>query len=378
MVIVNGFDTYEDRVDLIHNFFKNKNHDVTVIQSNFRHFKKIKRTKSKSGFILVDTDPYIKNLSVKRMKSHYKFAKDAFKIVGEIKPDLLYVLIPPNSLTKFAGKYKKKNNNVKLIFDLIDLWPETMPIGQIKKIFPFNAWGSLRNDSLKYADLILTECDLYQEVLKKHLKDLNVKTLYLAQHSPIIKSNPNLSDDMLEIAYLGSINNIIDISKIKEIICNLNKLKPVIFHIIGDGEKSTELRKEIENTGAIVKFHGKIYDEKAKQDIFDRCHCAINIMKETVCVGLTMKSIDYAKHGIPIINNIKADTYNLVESYEVGYNINFQTDITNFSYKITSTSIEQHLNMRSNMTLLFKEQFSISAFNKRLNSIIDESDIYEE
>lgn len=375
---MNCFDTYEDRVDLIHDYFKKKNHDVTVVQSNYRHFKKVKRAEDKNGFIFIDTDPYMKNLSFNRMKSHYYFAKNAFNIVDEIKPDLLYVLIPPNSLTKFAGDYKKRNKNVKLIFDLIDLWPETMPIGNIKNVFPFNLWGSIRNENLKYADLILTECDLYQEVLRKHLKGLNLKTLYLAQHSSTIKSTPNLRADMLEVAYLGSINNIIDIQKIKEIIYNLNKLKPVILHIIGDGEKRLELIKEIEDTGAQVRFHGKVYEEKVKQDIFDQCHYALNIMKDTVCVGLTMKSIDYAKHGVPLINNIKADTCKLVDQYEVGVNLNLKTEIISLAKKITSTSTEQNINMRNNMKLLFDEQFSITAFNMKLNSIICESDLDEE
>jgi len=47
VVIVNCFDTYEDRVDLIHEFFREKGYEVTVIQSDFRHFKKNYRDDSK-------------------------------------------------------------------------------------------------------------------------------------------------------------------------------------------------------------------------------------------------------------------------------------------------------------------------------------------
>lgn len=41
-------------------------------------------------------------------------------------------------------------------------------------------------------------------------------------------------------------------------------------------------------------------------------------MKDNVCVGLTMKSIDYFQHGLPIINNIQEDTTEIVKQYKVG------------------------------------------------------------
>lgn len=44
-------------------------------------------------------------------------------------------------------------------------------------------------------------------------------------------------------------------------------------------------------------------------------------MKSTVCVGVTMKSIDYFQFGLPIINNIPHDTEKIVREYKCGYNI---------------------------------------------------------
>lgn len=368
-VIVNCFDTYEDRVNLVHEFLKCKGYDTTVIQSDFRHFKKIHRTDQKEDFVFVNSKPYYKNLSVARLSSHYKFAQDAFKIVENIKPDLLYVFIPPNSLAKFAHKYKQKNKDIKLIFDLIDLWPETMPIGKAKMFPPFTLWSSMRDKSLKCADFVITECDLYQNVLGDVLKGVNTETVYLAKKDVDVISNPELSENEIHLCYLGSINNIIDIPKIKEIIKVINEIKPVKLHIIGDGENRKELIDEAKAAGAAVEYHGKIYAVQEKQDIFDNCHFGLNIMKESVCVGLTMKSIDYFQHGLPIINNIQADTTEIVEKYSVGININrlilsndkedFRRNILNWSYK-----------ERGNSTKLFKENFSNNAFNIKLSEIL--------
>lgn len=371
-VIVNCFDTYEDRVNLVHEFLNAKGYDVTVIQSDFRHFKKVHRIDKKENFVFVKSNPYYKNLSITRLTSHYRFSNDAFKVVESISPDLLYVFIPPNSLTKFAARYKKMNNNVKLIFDLIDLWPETMPIGKAKRFPPFTFWGGMRNKGLKFADLLITECNLYQEVLGDVIKDINTETIHLAKRNIDVTSNPELSKDKIDLAYLGSINNIIDIPTIKKIIQVLNEIKPVTLHIIGDGESKQELIEEVKSTGAVIDYHGKIYDAQVKQDIFDRCHFGLNIMKENVCVGLTMKSIDYFQHGLPILNNIPADTADIVEKNGIGINVFKNKDLRKTLGDIINLKEDSMLRMRNNTLNTFTKQFSIEAYFQRVEAVYKE------
>lgn len=369
LVIVNCFDTYEDRIDLLHDYFKNSGNDVTVVQSDFMHFKKVKRTESKQDFIFVKSKPYYKNMSVARMTSHYDFAKRAFEVVDELQPDLLYVMVPPNSLAKFAAEYKKKHSNVKLIFDLIDLWPETMPVGKVEALPPFCFWGAMRNSALKYADCVITECDLYQEVLKKQLKGIKAETVYLAKREVNTDSHLELNNDEIQLCYLGSINNIIDIPQIKKLVNEINKIKPVTFHIIGDGESKDVLINEVKSTGVKIEYHGKVYDPQEKQEIFDKCHFGLNIMKDTVCVGLTMKSIDYFQYGLPIINNIQADTVQIVNKYKMGINV-IDEDIENVATKVANVNMRELLTMRENTYELFSSLFSIQAFNEKLGNVI--------
>lgn len=371
VTIVNCFDTYEHRVDLLHSYFKENGYEVSVIQSDFRHFQKVKRQDKKEDFIFINALPYYKNMSIDRMKSHYNFAKKAFKVVEEIQPDILYVLIPANSLAKFAGKYKEENKNVKLYFDLIDLWPETMPIGKVKSLPPFTFWKSLRDRYLNKADYVITECDLYQEVLKSKLKGKKAKTIYLARENKDININPKLDKDMINLCYLGSINNIIDIDTIKKVINEINLLKSVTLHIIGDGESRDEFINEVKSVGAEVEYHGKIYDSEKKQQIFDKCYFGLNIMKDTVCVGLTMKSIDYFEAGLPILNNIKGDTKNIVTKYSIGFNIE-EIKIQQLAENITKCTKEEILKMKNNTRRTFEELFLIESFNEKIKDVIED------
>lgn len=369
VVIVNCFDTYEQRVDLIYDYFKSKKCNVKVVQSDFRHFHKIKRDDTKEDFIFVKSDDYYKNISIKRMKSHYKFAKDAFKIIEEIGPDLLYVMLPPNSLAKFANRYKNEHKNVKLYFDIIDLWPETMPMRNLKQLPPFKYWRMLRDNNLENAECIIVECDLYKDVLKKTIKNIKTETLYLAKSDMKIDTIPRISDDEIHLCYLGSINNIIDIDKIKNLVELINKKKITTLHIIGDGENKENLINEIEKVGAKIEYYGKIYDFKKKQEIFNKCHFGLNIMKDSVCVGLTMKSIDYFQHGLPIINNIKSDTTKIVEEYESGINI-YNENLDNIVNEIVKINSKSVLIMKKNALRLFDDLFSLNAFNKKIQYIV--------
>lgn len=367
VVIISCFDAGETRIDMVYNYFVERGHDVNVLISDFDHFKKNKRDKI-NQYQYINTAPYYKNISINRLYSHFKFSYDAFQIVEKLKPDLLYVLVPPNSLAMFASKYKKKHQKVKLIFDIIDLWPETMPIGKIKKLPLFAFWKEMRDISLKFADFVILECDLYKTVLGDTLNGINTETLYLAKKDINITSTPILSEDEIHLAYLGSINNIIDIPKIKEIIVVIKEIKSVTLHIIGDGENREKLISAVEHAGASVVYHGKIYDPQSKQDIFDKCHFGLNIMKSSVCVGLTIKSVDYFQHGLPIINNIPGDTTEIINKYKVGINIDKDLKSSCFLNDILNSL---NCDIKQKCISVFNENFSIKKFYNKLDKIID-------
>lgn len=359
VVIVNCFDTYEHRVDLLHNFFNSRGDQIKVYTSNFRHFEKVERTDKKDDFIYIKTKPYYKNMSIERLESHHKLSKDIFREIGKEPIDLLWVLIPPNSFVKDAAKYKASHKETKLVFDLIDLWPETMPISKFKSLPPFTFWKNLRDKYLEVADEIVTECNLYHERLPKRISGDKIHTIYLAREVKEYNPQLNLPEDKIALCYLGSINNIIDIPTIANIVKAISKVKPVQLHIVGDGEKRQELIEASEIAGAEVVFHGKVYDSEEKQSIFDSCHYGLNIMKDSVFVGLTMKSVDYFEYGLPIINNIHGDTWDIIEKYEIGYN-----------YK-ESIKWDYRIEQRSNARTYFEKKLSIQTFCKEVCSVVN-------
>lgn len=360
IAIVNCFDTYEHRVELLCDYFSSEGHIVQVYTSDFRHIEKVKRTDKKEGVTYIDSTPYYKNISPQRLYSHYNLAKDIFSILRMQNIDLLWVLIPPNSFVKEAKKYKEQFPKVKLIFDVIDMWPETMPVEKIKNLYPVKLWKNLRDDGINAADHVVTECNLFQEKLCRVVNQEKMTTIYLAREEKKFQSSPDLSEEKISLCYLGSINNIIDISTIEAIIKTLREIKPVDLHIIGDGEKLNELVSVSKIAGAEVIYHGKIYSKDEKLKIFDKCHYGLNIMKESVYVGLTMKSLDYFEAGLPIINNIKGDTWGHVDEYNLGVNINKLSENLDFST----------LKQRKNARLFFENNLTVDCFFEGIRRVM--------
>ena len=344
---------YHERTKYILNSLQEQGYECVYLTSDFNHMKKERYTADAPDAMQIPTRAYKKNISLARILSHMKFARDAIRLAAKMQPDLLYVEIPPNSLCREAAKFKRKHRDVKLIFDIFDLWPETFPSGRAKKLLApmFSLWAAFRDRHLGAADFVTTECDLFRDMLE--LPEDTSATVHLcAEPLSIPAIAPDLREDRLELCYLGAINNVIDIPSICTLIRELTKHKPVVLHIIGKGERQQEFIDAAKAAGADVEFYGPVYDDGEKQAIMARCHFGLNMMKSSVCVGLTMKSVDYFRFGLPIINNIPADTRELVLQRNVGYQIG-----EGCAEKILSSTVADCIKMRICAEAVFSDTF---------------------
>jgi len=364
-ILISCSDHYKFRLNVIDESMKSLGYETTYLTSNYDHDTKSAFVSEVEGAVQIPVRPYKKNLSVDRILSHREFAKKAFAYLEalEQQPSLLLVHIPPNFLAHYAAKYKKRHPQVTLIFDIFDLWPETFPGGLIKKLLApaFSVWASLRDGNLCKADYVITECEMFRQKLQ--LPAETSGTVWLcAPALTVEKPCPQLREDGLELCYLGSINNIISIEDICGLIQKLVAERPVVLHIIGKGETQQVFCDAAQAAGAEVHFHGAIYDEAEKLEILNRCHFGLNIMKSSVCVGLTMKSVDYFRFGLPIINNIPGDTKQLVQEKGIGVQLED-------AEKILSLTTEDCLHMRGCVEQMFTESFAHSVICKQYADI---------
>lgn len=127
--------------------------------------------------IPLKTLSYKRNISFFRIFSHIIFALKTKEVIKKEKPDLIYVAIPPNVAAYSAIKIASKNKKTKIIIDIVDIWPETLPIPIVcKKYFNFLVgwvWKYLRNYEDYSRGFLVNygDCESLANIINKvHLK----------------------------------------------------------------------------------------------------------------------------------------------------------------------------------------------------------------
>lgn len=328
-IIISCFNWYESRLKYIREYLISRDYNVVILTSDYVHTKKIEVEKRYKECTYIKVPKYKRNISLKRVFSHFYFGKKVKKFINHEKPDVIYTLLPPNNIGKVVSDYKKKNRDVKLIVDIIDLWPESMPVDKFRKLPIIKIWKSWRNEAILAAEHVFTECGLYSKKLSGIINGKKTSILYLCKdqdekvkqyvYNSLVEKN---KDNIVRYAYVGSMNNILDIDGICDVLYKTVKAGyNVELHAIGIGESKELFVQKVKATGCKCVFYGAVFDAMKKAEILCKCDCAFNMMKDTSAVGLTIKSVDYFSMGLPIINNIKGDTWAMVENNHIGLNI---------------------------------------------------------
>lgn len=279
--------------------------------------------------------------------------------------------MPPNWLALII--FIKLTKKVKVIVDILDLWPEAFPHNNnfLKKflililgIFP----KLVRKLAIKRCDYCLTESDYFYKKLKLFKKE-NSKTLLLKKTNSLKPNLDNVSSNFT-IVYLGNIGYIYDFETLFKIILGLNKRHNVVLHIIGSGPRKNWMLKSLDKKNIKYQYHGISFDEDFKSAILSKCWFGYNGYKSSTEVALSYKTIDYLSAGVPILNLSKADTEDLVKKEKIGLNID-KINLESFTRNLSNISIDSVYEMKQNAYKIFLKNFSISSLNKEMDTIID-------
>ena len=374
IISINDKYNYSIRTKYLAKVLGDFGYDVVVISSDFDHRTKKHYQDNREGLIQLSTKPYTKNLSVGRIISLIDFSHKALKKVEEFTPNLIYVSGPPNNQYKCFAKYKRKHPKVIVGAEVGDMWPESLPISEkLKKLafIPMKIWSSLRDNYLGQLDFVVTECKLFETMLSRKVVPEKLRTIYFCKDDKEnIKCEKKMDFREVNLAYVGSVNNIIDIDLISDMVSAIHRNKKVRFHLIGAGENKVELCEMIKNTCAELCDYGEVYDARRKAEILSQCMFAFNVMKTSVCVGMTMKSLDYFQYGIPILNNIRGDIWDIIESDDVGFNFDSST-IQVLAKRLCNMDRTEWNNLSKNTLICFSNKFSTKTFEKQMQQLLD-------
>lgn len=288
----------------------------------------------------IEEPGYKKNISFSRLRTSQIFAKNVMLYIKKhVKPDLIYQVIPTLDVAYNVACYAKKNN-IPLVIDIQDLWPEAfkmafnMPILSDIVFYPF----------LKKANSIYSKADAICAVSDTYVKRaLSVNTKVKKGHSVFIGIDLSTFDKFanrkgkkegqrLKLAYCGSLEKSYDI---KLVIDALKYVKdPPLFVVMGEGTLKDEFILYAKSKQVEVEFLGFL-DYATMCEKLCECDITINPIIGDSVASIINKHGDYAASGLPVINTQNSVEYrNLIDQYQMGFNCK-SGDICDVAEKIS-------------------------------------------
>lgn len=317
-----------------------KHYKVTLVTSDFNHYSKEHRDVKNSNLyderfetIFLHELGYKKNITIKRILSHMLFSHNLKKYLRKTKDiDLIILGLPPHDSSKFISKYSKKNN-VKVVIDVNDLWPEALK-NVIHNKFLYNALTfPLRQNAIssyKMADAIVAVSNEYANHAQSfNKKNAPIYPIYIGTFlSEFDKGKTELSS-LIEkpsgeiwLTYIGTLGTSYDI---KTVIASYKKLQMdgynnVKLKILGRGPDEPNLKEYAHNINADVDFLG-YKDYKYMASFLSKSDIALNALKKRASQSIINKVGDYFSAGLPVLNGASSKEMNgLIVDYDCGLN----------------------------------------------------------
>ena len=315
---------------------KSSTNNVEIITSDFSHARKAKFNKIDKiegiKFTTCHESGYSRNVSIKRFISHKELAINIKKYLkNRKKPDIIYAAVPSLSVSKVCAKFCKKNN-IKFIIDVQDLWPEAF-----KMVFNIPVISNLIFYPMKKqadyiyskADEIIavseTYCNRALKVNKKTKKGLSVFLGTDLKYFDECKKNNKIEfdDDVIRIAYIGTLGHSYNIKFVIDAISILNKkgINNIKFIVMGDGPLKQEFEEYAKERNINCEFTGKLKYENMI-GLLCSCDIAVNPIKAKSAGSIINKVGDYAAAGLPVINSQESKEYRyLIDENQIGINV---------------------------------------------------------
>lgn len=273
----------------------------------------------------VKTSPRGKGI-IKRVKNYYSFAINSCKYVKKLDKDFDVVFVyelSPIMMANAAIKYKKKYGT-KVVLYCLDLWPESLLVGGIKKDgLIYNHYKKVSKKIYCSADELLVTSEAQKDYFASEFGFDREKIIYLPQYAENLysqetcKKTPNENIDLM---FAGNIGVAQGVETIIEVADRLKGRENLYFHIVGDGVCLAKCKKIAEEKNlSNVKFYGRLPLDKMPEMYKMADAMLVTGKSQVINFTLPGKVQSYMAAGKPIIGAIDGETATVIEKANCGF-----------------------------------------------------------
>lgn len=378
------------RMGMIAEEMTKRGHQITWFSNTFDHYQKkqlfdrdtVVRVKENYDIYLIHGPQYKKNISIRRIINHkliaVKFRKMAKKME---KPDLIYVSFPTIDYAEEAVKYGKENN-VPVIVDVRDLWPDIFEhnLSGITKMLakPYIKWMDSKTKKIMrdaFAIHSISQAMLDWGLKKgQRVQQKQDRYFYLGYHKKEDLENTEkqvIDKSKFNISFFATINNQFNY----EIILHLAEIlkqndKDVIINICGDGPQFEELKQKTQSYGNI-KLFGWVGKEIIDY-VLKNSKLGFAPYKNTFDFQMSVsnKFAEYLSYGLPIILTSDGYMKSLLEQNECGISSQSVEEIYQFIMDVKNDE-KIYDQMSQNAKKLYEENFVAEKIYQQLANFLE-------
>ena len=320
---------------------------------------------------LVPVSPYRKNISLRRVWSHLRYARGIARqaeahVAAHGKPDVILFSVPPMEAGAVALKLGRKYG-AKVLLDVMDAWPEALlrlPMAAIAD----GKWrmaqgegrrghgsGKILSSLLRHlrtsassvesqtsviihlSSLILSP---YSRMMRRYCREADgvcaqsqafadyarsfgasgeIPVFYLGAQSPP-RLRPSSSairhHKTLRVLYLGSMGRVYDLSTLVDAVLQLLAAGHALrLDLVGTGEQRVGLEAKVAAAGQedAITFHGYLQGA-ALESVLVQSDLGVVPMYPESAVAVPYKACDYLAAGMPVINSLPGELMEMLEA----------------------------------------------------------------
>ena len=261
-----------------------------------------------------------------RFLNYYSFAISSKRYIKRMKEKFDVVFanqLSPIMMVNGAVAYKKKQG-AKLVMYVMDLWPESLIVGGVKRgSLLYKYYHKVSKKIYRAADKLLVTSKLFKDYLSKEFGIDESGIGYLPQYAEDLfsavdcKKEPDGSVDLLFAGNIGAAQSLMTVCKA----ANKTQDLPVCYHIVGDGIELENCKAYCAENGlSKVLFYGRRPLNEMSNFYAKADGMLLTLVKnEVLSLTLPGKAQTYMAAGKPVIGAIDGAGAELIKEANCGY-----------------------------------------------------------
>ena len=268
-----------------------------------------------------------KNNFIHRVLNYYSFMFSSTLKVKKLREeyDVVFVYqLSPVMMGNAAIKYKKIKKT-KVVLYCLDIWPESLLVGGIKKnSLIYNHYKKVSKKIYRGSDKILVTSRSFKKYFEENFDIGQENILYLPQYAESFflpekcKKNP---DGKIDLLFAGNIGKAQSVDTIIEAANLLKDNQNLFWHIVGDGSEYNRIKEKVEELGLknVIMYGRKPGKEMPK--FYSIADAMLVTLQGDSFISQTLpgKVQTYMAAGKPIIGAINGEGNQVIKEAKCGY-----------------------------------------------------------